>query len=206
MVIKRKGLRNKVSWYKWVIRFLMLFGFLFNINLILHISTTNLCSFLALVYIVMHKTQVQRVILLFKKVNILLYVSLLFACALICLINSEISGTNIGTIETLRVIDIFLLIFRVLIFSIYCLVEYPKFEDFAKMMVAAFSVQAFAVFAAIINPEIRLFLYEHFYFGDDRLNYSVEQGSRIIGIALNSASGGVTCSTVFVIFLFPLDD
>lgn len=176
----------------------MIFGFLFNINLIPHFSTTNLCSLIAILYLAYHKNAVSKTLSLFNGNLNYFYLSTSL-CVLICLVNNALYSNNVGVIDELQLGRLIPLFIQVIAFSIFCLVEFREYEDFAKTMICVFCVQVVAVSLSVTNPEVRMYLYEHFYFGDDRFDYTVEEGTRFMGIALNSSSGSVICSIIIAV-------
>lgn len=189
--------QEKVTAIRWCFRFLIIFGFLFNINVIPHISSTNLCSLIAIIYLFQHKNATLRTLYLLKSCMnyFLISVSL---CFFICLINSALYY-NAGVTDELRLARLIPVFIQVIAFSLFCMVEFHHFMEFTKVMICVFCVQAVAVFLSVISPVARMFLYEHFYYGDDRFDYSVMLGTRFLGIALNSASGSIVCSIIIAV-------
>lgn len=176
----------------------MIFGFLFNINLIPHVSSTNICTLIAIVYLFLHKNKVSRNLSLFRGSWSYFFIAICL-CFTICLVNNALYSNNVGVIDELQLGRLVPLFIQVIAFSIFCLVEFREYEDFAKTMICVFCVQVVAVSLSVTNPEVRMYLYENFYFGDDRFDYTVEEGTRFMGIALNSSSGSVICSIIIAV-------
>lgn len=198
MIALRITRQKRAVRVRWCFRFLIIFGFLFNINLIPHVSSTNICSLIAIVYLFFHKKAVSRTLSLFRGSLGHFYI-LASLCVFICLINSALYPSNSGIVDELKLGRLIPIYIQVIAFSLFCLVEFSKFEGFAKIMICIFCVQVVAVFFSVINPEFRMFLYEHFYFGDDRFDNTVMIGTRFMGIALNSSSGSVICSIIIAV-------
>lgn len=198
MVLSNVSRQEKVTVFRWIFRFIIIFGFLFNINIIPHVSSTNLCSLIAIIYLVQHKNVTSRALYLFKEyMNYFLIAVIL--CSLICLINGAVYSANSGVVDELQLGRLIPVFIQVIGFSLFCMVEFHRFMDFAKVMICVFVVQVVAVFLSVVNPVVRMYLYEHFYFGDDRFDYTVMQGTRFLGIALNSASGSIICSIIIAV-------
>ena len=194
--IKRR--KNRIGILRWAARYLILFGFLFNINILPSISSTNLCSVLAICVMLTKPEKTKMIFRLYSKKNLAFFCFSMAFCLLLCFFNGIIY-THSNNVEVMRPIYIIGEILYVPIFAAYCLVEYEKIEDFAFVLLSLFMVQAIAVFLAVVDSNVRLYLYDHFYFGDDRFELTIEKGTRIMGIALSQSTGSIKCSVAIAV-------
>ena len=127
---------------------------------------------------------------------------LFFSCFLLALLNMPIIGSKLDNnsyFEPWYIINIFL---YVIVFSLYTVVIFKDSKAFAATYLSCFGIQTVAVYAAVMSTPVRLFLYEVFYSGDDRFERTIENGTRIMGIALSESAGSIVCSTGVVLLTF----
>lgn len=175
------------------IQFFVLFGFIFTINFG-PINTRHICALYAMAYLFINWGETAKTFNLFKKNNLLIVIYLFVICFFISLFNLAIYDTYMAE-EVLSPLYFLYEILYIIVFSVYCVVEYKDKDTFIKMLCIIFIIQAIAVLGATVNYNVRMFLYEHFYSGDDRFERTIENGSRIMGIGLSESLGSIICST-----------
>lgn len=187
----------------FLFRLFVIFGFLFEIPIREPLTSRRLSVFIAIITLVIRRKQLK---ILFSHINKgKLHASLLLfvLCLLLVFFNSQLvpRNTTSSYMEPWHMINLLL---YVLVFSFYCVVEFRNLRNFVYVYSTAFLIQSVAVFYAAVNDSFRLYLYTNFYSGDDRFERSIELGTRIMGIALNSSQGSVICSTCIILLTFAL--
>ena len=185
----------------FLFRLCVLFGFLFEIPIIGFLTSRRISILVAILFIIYRRKQVRLLFSRVDKRKLGKAFMFFLICLLLVFINSQLSLriSNSSYMEPWHILNLLL---YVILFAIYTVVEYKNVKYFVYVYSAAFLIQSIAVFFAAVNDSFRLFLYSHFYSGDDRFERSIEMGTRIMGIALNSSQGSVICSTSIVLLTF----
>lgn len=191
---------------KFIFDFLVVFLYLFPMTPTwMHGLTTRITSAMIAIFVLLIKREkVKQVV---KSMNIKhLRTSLLCLCScfFLLLITNAINVSSYPDNLIFKLSYFLYIIVFVIVFSFFCLIEFDTAIDFLKVYGAIFIVQFVAVMSAVVSTEVRLLLYNLFYYGDDRFEKSIVWGTRIMGIALHSATGSVTCATgaVLVAYIF----
>ena len=192
--------------FKYIFDFLVLFGFLFQMTpeQIPGFNSRRISALLAIVVLIFRHKKVMSVWRGLSKSNIKKAIGCLIVCGFLLLISYVSKGVSSPQNEYFEPWYIIYLVLYVIIFPLFCLVEFNDIKDFAKVYLGIFSVQFVAVVMSAISTPFRLILYELFYYGDDRFDKTVMFGSRIIGIALNSSAGSITCCTCALLLAYLL--
>lgn len=174
----------------FLFRFIVIFGFLFELNFWGSITSRRLSCIIALFTLLIEKKKVRILLCHINKIQLEKSLFLFFLYALILFIHYVIVTRNVhyGYMEPWYIVNIILYNY---IFALYCVIHFSDIVDFSKVYVTCFCVQTIAVIASIISTDFRLLLFSLFYTGDDRFNSTIEAGTRIMGINLHSATGGM---------------
>lgn len=192
---------NKIILF--VFRLLVIFGFLFEIHIKEPITSRRLSVLIAIITLVFRRKQLNLLFSHIDKSKFMGAILLFSGCLLLICLNSYIvlRNPNNTYMDPWHIMNLLL---YVLVFSFYSVVEFKKIRSFVVIYSVAFLIQAVAVFYAAINDSFRLYLYANFYSGDDRFERSIEMGTRIMGIALNSSQGSVICSTSIILLTYAI--
>lgn len=174
----------------FLFRFIVIFGFLFELNFGGSITSRRLSCIIALLTLLIEKKKVRNLLCYINKMQLEKSLFLFFLYTLILFIHYVIVTRNVhyGYMEPWYIVNIILYNY---IFALYCVIHFSDIVDFSKVYVTCFCVQTIAVIASIISTDFRLLLFSLFYTGDDRFNSTIEAGTRIMGINLHSATGGM---------------
>ena len=180
---------------------IILFGYIVEFPIISVITSRRLVLIVAIFMLIIKNEKAQKIWRSLHKIRMQRCAILLSICTLITFVHnlSNITTSLYGHIEYWYYLFNMLYI---LVFSIFCAVEFKTIKEFALVWLTIMVVESFAIYYAIINSSFRLFLYNTFYWGDDRFEKTIEWGSRIIGIGIHSASGSLTMSTAVVLLMF----
>lgn len=179
-----------------------MFGFLFEIPIMGPLTTRRLSVIIALVVLYNKKETLKLILSTVSRKRKKKALILFFSCFLLALLNMPIIGSKLDNnsyFEPWYIINIFL---YVIVFSLYTVVIFKDSKAFAATYLSCFGIQTVAVYAAVMSTPVRLFLYEVFYSGDDRFERTIENGTRIMGIALSESAGSIVCSTGVVLLTF----
>ena len=179
----------------------ILFGFLFEIPIVGPITTRRLSLIVAIVTLIFYKSECKEVVSLISKKKIKQCLVFFGICFLIAVFNSMgvLEAPYTDYFEPWYIINIFL---YVIVFSFYTVAIFKDSKAFAATYLSCFAIQTVAVYAAVMSTPVRLFLYEVFYSGDDRFERTIENGTRIMGIALSESAGSIVCSTGVILLTF----
>lgn len=91
---------------------------------------------------------------------------------------------------------IYIILF-ILVFSLYCAVEFRSLKEFVFVLVCVYLFQTVIVLRSLVDASFRTHIYESYnnLSGDDRFMDTIERGTRIVGINLAGAAGSVAMST-----------
>ncbi|MBQ2901200.1 MAG: hypothetical protein IJE49_05075 [Agathobacter sp.] len=184
-----------------VFHWFILFGFIFELPIWGFITSRRLCTVYAICILFIKSKATKRVLQLFKKSN-LLYAAILFAfCSSICAIN------NIGLerIETNIYYEVHYFLFQILyivVWGIFCVVEFKDVMYFAKIFVSIMIFQSLIAYIALVNKPFRMFVYNNLYFSATDFSSMIEWGTRVVGIDLAGSLGSVILFTGCAVLLY----
>lgn len=176
----------------FLFRFVVIFGFLFELNFWGPITSRRLSCIIALFTLFTERKKVLNLLHYTNNGQFKKSLFLFFLFALILFIHYVSVARTIhythAYMEPWYIVNIILYNY---IFALYCVIHFRDIVDFAKVYLTCFLVQAVAVTGSIISTDFRLKLFSLFYTGDDRFDYAVETGTRILGINMPGATGGM---------------
>lgn len=195
------------SIFKYIYHIIVLFFFLFEIRLVGPITTRRISIFIAIISLFIFR---KKFISFFRYINRRHFKTgllLIFGCFLLTCINTFFITTRLQSNEYLEPWYFVNLLLYIIVFSFYCVTVFENYKEFAWVIIGCFLIQSVAVFFSVTNDTVRMFLYSMFYTGADgerEFGDSIEIGSRIMGIALHSSNGSVTCSTCGIVLIYLL--
>ena len=92
-------------------------------------------------------------------------------------------------------------VMSIFVFSLYCVIEFNSLVNFAKVWIGIFIMESFSIFFALVSESYRMYVFEHFFYGDARFESGIEMGTRIIGIGICAANGSLIMSTACIILV-----
>ena len=200
MVVRiRRGTLNSV--FDYVINFILVFGVVFPLPIRGSLNTRVAFIAILLLYLVLHRKATLKVLHNSFSSTVYLSVGIAILLFILCVIN-EIRfprTSGYGYYKPWYLIYLFLYI---PVFATYCVVKFKSARRFARTYVPIIVLQSFVIFTAAINKTFRLFVYEHFYFGDDRFEKTITFGTRIMGINLHSASGSLILAGACILLTY----
>lgn len=181
--------------------FIILFGFLFECHFIGDsLTTRRLAAVIAFVYLVIHFNEVTILFGQIRKKNFRRVLGAFIFCSLLVLISKNDTSYSYNSyFEVWYFVNIFL---YVIIFPVFCFFRLKSVKYLVWLLSAILIVQAVVVFMSYISTPVRVFLYEFFYDGDDRFEQQIINGTRIMGIALHSSTGSITCSAIALLLSY----
>lgn len=168
--------------------------------LFMGLTARNLSLAIAIFTLLIRYREVKLIFQLINKKNNLIVVCLFIICTFICFCSLP-SIRIVGT-QYMEPWFFFYEYANVMLFMLYTVVVFKDINEFLKVYVPIFIVQAVAVFMAVVNSSVRLFLYSNFYIGDDRFARTIEDGTRIVGIGIYASSGSIICSTICLFLVY----
>lgn len=185
-----------VVFLRFLFNLFIVFGYLFEFELVGPLTTRRLSFLLAALFLLYHKKEVKRLLISVKCGNMKTSVMLFSLCGFLLLINK--SGTSSPYNEYFEIHYLLYILLYILVFAIYVVTAFKDAYDFFKVYISVFFIQACAVFLSATNDAIRIFLFM-MTVGDERFERTIENGSRIVGIGLHSSTGSIICSTACVL-------
>ena len=188
MVRIRKNITTSIV--EWCLQFFIIFGFVFEMPLISFFTTRRVSILLMIIYLIINKGKVR---IYTKKINKnVLYAS--FFCFVICLGITLVN--NIGLIRKSgnNYFEAYYIIYEILyilIAGVYVVTSFESLKKFAQIYISIMLIQSFIVYIAAISYPFRQFLYDNFYFEDDRFASTIKWGTRIIGLDLYASLGSI---------------
>lgn len=173
--------------YLWLVTFL----FVSEFPLAMGFTTRRVALVLALVTLLVKKEQTMAVWKLLKIKNVKAFFLLLLGVFLINLIHSLTRIDYSHAITYSEPWYYAYIVLYILVFSIYCAVEFRNQREFVCVLVGVLLFQTLIVVQGLLDPTFRMYIYENFYAGDDRFEDTVEEGTRLMGIGLVGADGSV---------------
>lgn len=186
---------------RYIYNIIVLFGFIFEIPIVSFLTTRRISCIIAIIYLLVNYKKLRTIYALMDKKSIVNIVFLLSVPFLLTVIYSLgiVRDTTSIYLEPWFFLN---LLIYVLLFAIYCVIEFEDVKSFLFVYLSCFVIQAIFVFWAVIDSNMRLLLYNLFYFGDNRFEDAIENGKRIMGIKLYGAEGSVICSTSIVLLTY----
>lgn len=186
---------------RYIYNIIVLFGFIFEIPIVSFLTTRRISCIIAIIYLLVNYKKLRTIYALMDKKSIVNIVFLLSVPFLLTVIYSLgiVRDTTSIYLEPWFFLN---LLIYVLLFAIYCVIEFEDVKSFLFVYLSCFVIQVIFVFWAVIDSNMRLLLYNLFYFGDDRFEDAIENGKRIMGIKLYGAEGSVICSTSIVLLTY----
>lgn len=174
-----------------------MFLFTTELPLFAGLTTRRFAVLVAIIALFIKSKQVRQVWTLMnsKKVRSFFVLILLVACiSFIHFLSRNVDNTVATYSEPWFFLYIIL---YVLVFSLFCAVEFQSLKEFAFVLVGVYLFQTLIIIRGLLNPSFRTFIYETFNnsAGDDRFGKTVEEGTRLMGINLAGAAGSIKMST-----------
>ena len=180
---------------------LVLFLFFFEWNLFSFLTTRRAAIVISLLYLVLSRKTKMRIksFFFFKhtKYSLFLLIPLLFNI----IVNLELEKISTNDyFEPIHFVNLFLYIF---VFSLFVIVYVDNPFDFCYAVVLIITIQSIFVYGSLTNYSFRMWLFRNFYNGDNRFDRFVENGSRIMGLALYSSLGSIAmlCGLISLLYL-----
>lgn len=179
----------------------ILFGYTVEFPLLGGLTSRRLVLIVAIITLFVKSKESKLVLSFLNKPKIQRSAILLTFCAFLTYIHhlNSAATSAYGHIEYWYY---FFNLLYILVFALYCAVEFRSLKELAIVWVGIMIVESFVIYYAVINTPFRIFIYENFYWGDDRFAKTVEWGSRIVGIGIHSATGSLTMSTAALLLMF----
>lgn len=180
--------------------FFMVACFLAFVPPIMHINLRTTALYLAVTTLVIKSYKTSAVFSLIKKNNIILCFILLALCALLTYYQQRTSLFNslAGRVAPADHLTPFL---SIVVISLFCVVEFKSFKQFSYIWICLFIVQSAIILTSVVSYSFRMFIYDHFYFGDNRFEETIEAGTRIMGIGIYAANGSLVMSTSCILLV-----
>ncbi|RGV49081.1 hypothetical protein DWW10_21265 [Bacteroides intestinalis] len=178
----------------------IIFGFLFEIPIYGPLTTRRLSVLIGMIILLINKKNAAKVYSYFSKKKIGTYYALFLFCALLSLFNVSFQTSMKNTY--LEIWYFFYMILYILVFAVFLVVEFKDIEKLVYVYIGAFALQFVIVLYGLLDNNFLIYIYENWYFGDDRFAETVSKGTRLMGIALNSSNGSITCSSACVLIAF----
>lgn len=184
----------------FIVNLLIIFGFLFDIAVFGPLSSRRIAVIWAIIYMVINRNEVRAIWACVYSRRFTTFLILFTFCAFIAFWNN--SGAKSPTNEYLEPWYFLYQILYIPVFALFVVTAFKDAYSFCKVYLAAFYIQAVAVILSVVNYGVRIFMYTHFYRGDDRFENTIETGKRIMGIGLDSSSGSIICSTACMLLVY----
>ena len=192
---------TKVQQYFYNVYLLFMVAcFLAFVPPIMHINLRTTALYLAATTLVIKSYKTYTAFSLIKKNNIPFCFILLFLCALLTYYqqHTSIFNSSAGRVSPEDHITPFL---SIVVISFFCVVEFRSFKHFSYTWICLFLVQSAIILTSVVSYSFRMFIYDHFYFGDNRFEETIEAGTRIIGIGIYAANGSLVMSTSCILLI-----
>ncbi len=193
---------------KFIYRVIIFYGFIVTYTLNYGITSRYLSLAAAFFIIFLKRKKLHKVLSCIKWRRIKVGFGLIMACTFILLMSQALLpasfSANNAVISWWHFPYQFLYIFA---FSIFCVVEFDSFAEFAKTWILFIIIESILIYMAVINDSVRLFFYAVSYVGDGRFDATIEYGSRIIGLGIYASDGSLTMSTgIIALIVLKLQD
>ena len=191
-----------ISFIYYIFNVLVLFGFLFEIPISGSLTSRRASCLVAVIVLVLNRRKLYALMhnLIIKRLQ--KAICLLLICLFLVLISSSFvyfQDNNSSYLQPWYFVNLFL---YVIVFSFFRVTRFKDAREFLLIYVTCFLIQTAVVYYAVINTAFRLLIFNLFYSGDDRFERYVENGTRIMGIALHSSTGSIICSTSIVLLTY----
>ena len=179
----------------------LIFGFLFEFPMFGPITSRRLCSLYAICILLIKSKATKRSFKLLKQRNMLCACFLMSFSFCICAINF-IGVQRIETNQYFEVYYFFYEIIYILIWAVFCVIEFKDILYFSKIYISIMLLQSVVTYMAVFHEPFRLFIYENFYYGDDRFESTIQWGTRIMGINLYGSIGSIILFTGCALLMY----
>lgn len=159
-------------------------------------TTRILSGFIVIVLLALKWNKVKsRFLFYFRKEQIQIAFILYGACFLIALVHSSLNtGVTNSYNEAFSPQYVIYILLYSFILPLYCLVSFDSIKEFVIAWLLVILAEAMIVMAGVVNHDFAVYIFEHYY-DSERFVKTVERGSRIVGIGIAGASGGIAMST-----------
>lgn len=190
--------------FKFLIRFVLLYGFLVTYHMGHGLTSRYLSLFVSVLIILYRREKLDVIMNSISKRKIKISFLLFFSCSFILLASYALLPVSHYSTHNVYIEwwHFPYQMFFVLVFSIYCAVEYDTFSDFLYTWLFFIVIEAFLIYAAVVNDSLRMFLYAISYVGDGRFDSTIEAGTRIMGLGIYASDGSLTMSTGVIALIF----
>lgn len=187
----------------YLYRLFILWGYIVECPIAFGLTTRRVSITVAIISVIVRSTKTKAVLACIDKKKVQKLLVLFLFCTIFTFVHSLnlVSRSPWGQIEYWYYLFILMYVF---LFAIYCVVEYDNFQEFAKVLLGVILLESISIYAALVSAPFRVYLYEHFFFSpDDRLENSISEGYRIMGIGISQAGGSLKMSiaTIFLVAL-----
>lgn len=179
---------------------LIILGFVFEFPVIGPITSRRLSIIIAMTILGISK----KTFVVVRKCR-LKYVIGPILGLLLCMFISSLNNmgqVKVGSNEYFKPWYIIYCICYIVIMSVFVIVAFKDFYEFCTVYLSIMLFQSFVVYIAAVSKDFRLFIYNHFYYGDDRFEQTILNGSRIIGINLQGALGSIILFSGTIILFY----
>lgn len=186
---------------KHIYHIIVIFGFLFEMPIWGFVTTRRISCIIAVISLLVNYKKLKAIYYIINKRNLVKVFFLFSVCTILTIIYSigVVKDDSFTYFEPWFFLNFLIYVF---LFALYCVVEFKNVKSFLFVYSICFIIQAVFVYWAVIDTNMRLILYDLFYFGDDRFEKTIVNGSRIMGINLCGADGSVVCSTSIVLLTY----
>lgn len=191
------------GYFRYLFLLVVMFLFTTEIPIISILTSRRLAIVIALLRLASKQSQIKSISRLLDVRKVRSFIALLSFACLISIIHVSFrdSGySNASYFEPWYFLYLFLYVY---VFSLFCAVEFRTLKEFVFVICGVYIIQSGIVLGGVLNTGFRMYIYENFYFGDDRFDKTVTEGLRFIGINLAGADGSVKMSTA-ILFLVAL--
>ena len=187
--------------FRYIYLTFILLGYMIEFPIYSGLTTRRLVIAIAISTLLFRVEDCRKIISLMHFEKIKMSVFLLSLCGFITYLHHINSFTRsaYGHVEYWYY---FFNVIYILIFAIYCAVEFKSLKEFAIIWTSIMVLESIVIFYAVIDTSFRLFVYDYFYWGDDRFEKTIEFGSRIMGVGLHAATGSLTMSTSIMLLTY----
>ncbi|MBQ3559422.1 MAG: hypothetical protein IJA07_07930 [Agathobacter sp.] len=193
--------KQKLNPFRAFFHWIFLFCFLFEFPMFGFITSRRLCAVYAICTIFIKSKPTKSLFRSLKVTKILLASFLFMFCICICAINYigiEMVDSNIYY----EIQHFFWQIIYIVIGAFFCVVEFRDLQYFSKLYLSIMFLQSVVTYIAVINKPFRLFIYDNFYFGDNRFESTIQWGTRVMGINLHASLGSIILFTGCALLIY----
>lgn len=198
------SIRYKKFRAKSIVLWLILFGFVFGVPKISFINGRRVAILIMIAIIITHMNQFKIPLKAVKRQRFFFYISCLFFCFLICVINAISYNDYIVKASGVWKPSYFVnQVLYIPCFAIFCVLEFEDLYTFAKYYISMLMFQSFIILLGTVNKDIRVFIYKYFYYGDNT-NFQItsENGTRLMGLGVVGSEGSLILFTGIALLIY----